>query len=187
MKYHPTYSDYCCDSGGNMYRDGKLIKGTIASTGYRQYRIKGKTILGHRFVTECRIGRNLDTKEVVNHLNFNKLDNSEDNLEITTATGNNDHYWRNQEIDTSSVDFTSVSQKPSTGEKNGQSKLNNEEAKALILDLMAGMSNKEAAAKYGLHDRYVSLVRHKKRWKYLWLEMGLHLEDTKVSRPLSYN
>lgn len=65
--------------------------------------------------------------------------------------------------------------------KNGGSKLSDDQAKDLILDLLNGMSNKEAAIKYGLHDRYVSLIRHKKRWKFAWVELGLERSTTRAS------
>lgn len=48
------------------------------------------------------------------------------------------------------------------------SKLTNMEATNLIYDLIAGMNNVEAGEKYSLHPRYVSLIRHKRRWKTLW-------------------
>ena len=181
MKQHPIHKEYSCDDFGNVYKNGKLLKGTVATTGYRQYRIDRKSILGHRLVTECRIGRKLETAEVVNHLNLDKLDNSVTNLEITDSRGNRIHYWNAKVIDTSNIDFSDVIDRNSTGQKNGGSKLSDDQAKDLILDLLGGMSNKEAAIKYGLHDRYVSLIRHKKRWKFAWVELGLERSTTRAS------
>lgn len=182
MKQHPKHVEYSCDNAGNFYKNGRLIKGTVATTGYRQYAINRKSLLGHRLVTECRLGRLLETEEIVNHLNFDKLDNSVENLEVTTTSGNLNHYWENQVIDTSNVDFSNVTNGVATGEKNGGSKLTNEQAKSLILDLTNnGMSNQQAAEKYGLHDRYVSLIRHKKRWKFIWVELGLERSTTRAS------
>jgi hypothetical protein len=39
-----------------------------------------KTILEHRFVMECKIGRYLTKKEVVHHIDFNKKNNEPSNL-----------------------------------------------------------------------------------------------------------
>jgi group I intron endonuclease len=55
------------------------------------------------------------------------------------------------------------------GEKNGMSKLTNQEAKELIKDIMeTDLNNRELGEKYGLHKRYVSLIRNKRRWKHMW-------------------
>lgn len=54
------------------------------------------------------------------------------------------------------------------GEKNPMAKLKDSDAKEVIAMLLSGASNKEVADKYGLHDRYVSLIRHKKRFKHVW-------------------
>ena len=177
---HPAHKDFYCDDEGNVYKNGKLVKGTVAQTGYRQYVINKKSKLGHRLVTECRIGRLLRTEEVVNHLNFDKLDNSKGNLEITTASGNTSHYFAHVVVD-NSVKRDDVLNVSICGSKNPMSKLSETEATNLIKDLQAGMTNEEAGNKYGLHSRYVSLVRHKRRWKYLWISLGLQDEITKAS------
>lgn len=39
-----------------------------------------KTVLEHRFVMECKIGRYLTDEEVVHHIDFNKSNNNPDNL-----------------------------------------------------------------------------------------------------------
>ncbi|MER2190465.1 MAG: nuclease [Solibacillus sp.] len=55
-----------------------------------------------------------------------------------------------------------------TGEKNPVSKLTNEQFFEIVELLKKGKTNKEIADIYELHDRYVSLIRHKKRFKKLW-------------------
>lgn len=55
------------------------------------------------------------------------------------------------------------------GEKNGMSKLSNEQAKSLIKEIIeTDLNNRELGEKYNLHKRYVSLIRNKKRWKSIW-------------------
>jgi hypothetical protein len=39
-----------------------------------------KTVLEHRFVMECKIGRYLTDEECVHHIDFDKRNNSPDNL-----------------------------------------------------------------------------------------------------------
>lgn len=52
---------------------------------YRQTKVGGRKILEHRLVMEKRLGRRLLSEEVVHHKNEAKLDNSDANLEMTTA------------------------------------------------------------------------------------------------------
>lgn len=55
-----------------------------------------------------------------------------------------------------------------TGELNPHSKLTNKQFFEIIELFKEGKSNREIADLYGLHDRYVSLIRHKKRFKNLF-------------------
>lgn len=55
-----------------------------------------------------------------------------------------------------------------SGEKNGAAKLTNKQFYEIVEMLKAGNTNLEIAERYGIHDRYVSLIRHKKRFKRLW-------------------
>lgn len=54
----------------------------IDSYGYVIRRIDGKTVKEHRYVMEQHIGRKLFSWEEVNHINFDKQDNSLENLEV---------------------------------------------------------------------------------------------------------
>lgn len=55
-----------------------------------------------------------------------------------------------------------------SGEKNPSSKLTNEQFFQIVNKLKEGKTNKEIAEEFDIHDRYVSLIRHKKRFKKLW-------------------
>jgi hypothetical protein len=57
------------------------------------------------------------------------------------------------------------------GDRNGCSKLDNVSAMWLIYGAICGESNVSLGEKFNLHPRYVSLVRHRRRWKWLWDEM----------------
>lgn len=112
----------------------------------------------HRLVAQYFIGP-IPEGMAVNHKDGNKKNNHVDNLEIVTYSENIRH-----------ADSTGL-RVVAKGERNSQSKLSNEQAERLINDLLDGMSNDEAGDKYGLHSRYVSLIRHKRRWKALWERM----------------
>jgi hypothetical protein len=63
-----------------------------------------------------------------------------------------------------------------SAEKNPQSKLTNDRFYEIVEMLKKGSTNMEIAIKYGLSDRYVSLIRHKRRYVSLW--EGIDYEPT---------
>lgn len=54
------------------------------------------------------------------------------------------------------------------GEKNPSCKITNEEFFQIVDCFKFGFSNEEIGEMWGFHPRYVSLIRHKKRYKRLW-------------------
>ena len=54
---------------------------------YRQTKVRGKKKLLHRLIVERRIGRELSSKEIVHHIDENKLNNTPENLLLTDAAG----------------------------------------------------------------------------------------------------
>lgn len=114
-----------------------------------------KTFYVHRLVAEAYLGE-IPEKMVVNHKDGNKFNNNVSNLEIITVSQNNFHAH-------------ALGLKPNMiGERNGCSKLNDDNALKLIKDIMTGMRNKDLGVKYNLHPQYISLIRHKRRWKHMW-------------------
>jgi len=112
----------------------------------------------HRLVAQYFIGP-IPKGMAVNHRDGDKQNNHVDNLEIVTYSENIRH------ADTTGLRVVAK------GERNSQSKLSDDQAERLINDLLNGMSNDDAGDKYSLHPRYVSLIRHKRRWKALWGRM----------------
>lgn len=55
-----------------------------------------------------------------------------------------------------------------SGENNPMSKLTEEDFFDIVEMLKEGRSNSDIAHEFNLHNRYVSLIRHKKRYKHLW-------------------
>lgn len=123
--------------------------------GYTHPQKGTQNFLVHRLVAKYFI-REIPDGMFVNHIDGNKLNNHVSNLEIVTPKENTQHAFK----------IGLMSGQP--GESNSMSKLSDEQATNLIYDLLAGMSNGEAGEKYDLHPRYVSLIRHKRRWKTLW-------------------
>ena len=145
--------------GDTMYE----LKTRANNCGYHQVKLgaNGGIVFGnklcsvHRLVATAFIP-NPEGKPQVNHINGNKADNSVTNLEWNTASENQLH-------------ATEVGLRTTlSGEDVGGSKITNELAELLIQDLLNGSTNEVAASKFNLHSRYVSLVRHKKRWAWLW-------------------
>lgn len=169
---HPTLVGISADTEGNLYRNGKYRYGTKNRQGYKQHKINYITYLEHRLVAECFIGRKLDTEEHINHKNSIRDDNRVENLEVGSSEDNVRHRWRKSPEDIKHV-CMEVERPNSSGEKNGMSKLTKEQVKSMILGFKDGLTNQEASDKYGVHPRYVSLIRHRKRWKSVWVEMGL--------------
>ncbi len=117
---------------------------------------KRKTCLVHRLVAIAFIKNNNEYKIQVNHKDGNKHNNVVTNLEWCTARENSQH-------------ACDTGLNPSNpGEYNGMSKIDNKEAIQVIQKILDGKTNEEIAKEYNIHSRYVSLIRHKKRWRSVW-------------------
>lgn len=129
----------------------KKIKGS--STGYELY---PKYLMSsvHRAMAHCFLG-GIPDGMVVNHIDGNKTHNDLSNLEIVTHAENTQHAY-----DTGLA-------RGKKGEDNSQAKVSTEEILEMYDMFREGYNNLEVAETYGLHDRYVSLIRHKHRWKHL--------------------
>lgn len=74
----------CANSG--RYRklptgqDHGCYKGGLTCHGYRRLRVNGKMLYEHRVEAEKKLGRELDSHELVHHIDCNKLNNSHSNL-----------------------------------------------------------------------------------------------------------
>ncbi len=153
---HPRLPYTVSDDGSMQKVRGRGIKKTTRSTaGYRQISCYGQTFLVHRVVWEAFKG---DVPEglQINHIDGNKANNNLSNLELVTPAENMRHA-----VETGL-------KKGEKGESNSMAKLTNEQYLKLIHDIVNGATNQEIANKYGLHPRYISLIRHKKRLQSTW-------------------
>jgi len=123
-------------------------------------RLNGKTIQyrAHRFIYECVTGKLIPQDLVINHIDGCKVNNHFDNLEAITPSDNTIHALQNGLM------------KPCIGELNGCATITASKVRQIIRDIIAGYSNKELASKYNLDLKHVSLLRNKKRWKFIFAE-----------------
>lgn len=162
---HPYWEHYYLSGNGSVYSVyGSELKPIEHHTGYhvytfRQYRVQ-KQVRAHRFVWECVNGL-IPVGLVINHLDGNKHNNAIENLELTTPKGNTRHA------------FETGLMKGKPGESNSRSKLTEAQFREVArLIVEEGASNKDIAALFDLHPNYVSLIRHRKRWRKSWDELG---------------
>jgi len=155
FKKHPSGA-LVSDHGNVIGVKGRKLKQAMSNCGYAVVSLRNPdgriTRSVHRAVVETFIGPIPDGL-VVNHKNGCKHDNRLSNLEIVTSSQNAKHA------------VATGLQKPMSGEKNGQAKMDVCSIENICRDIMQGKTNADIGITYGLHERYVSLIRHKRRWK----------------------
>ena len=160
MKEHPYWKGYSSSENGSVLgRKGSNLNPILHHTGYHVLTLrqdgKQKQVRLHRFIWECHKGE-IPEGFVINHIDGNKINNKLSNLELVTPKENTQHAFANKLM------------RPSYGEQNSMSKLTNQDATEIIHRCLSGESNGSIAKDFGLHPNYVSLIRHKKRWRNLW-------------------
>lgn len=132
---------------------GNFLKPTKCVNGYV---VVGTKLGGglHRILGECFLG-GIPEGMVINHLDGDKHNNQLSNLEITTHRLNTVHAYE------------SGLANGLKGEQNSQAKVTEEQVLEMYELMRQGFNNEQIGEQYGLHSRYVSLIRHKKRWTHL--------------------
>lgn len=159
VKEHPV-SGYGISTCGKVFnKKGVQLQGTIIHSGYRQVYVNVSPPSGlvHRAVYETFVGAIPDGL-CINHKDGDKLNNNLSNLECVTYSENANHAYANN---------LSVGIR---GEDRHDSTLTNENVLQMYNLFKLGYNNDQVGSIYSVHPRYVSLIRHGKRWKHLYSE-----------------
>lgn len=163
--YHPIFTRYSCNSDGILYgvKGLPLKSNTSNTTGYKTITVREgkiqKQYRVHRFVFECINSRLIRDGLVINHKDGCKTNNHPLNLEEITPKENTEHA------------FSSGLIKPLMGEANGCAIITADIVRNIIRDIMVyNLSNKELSIKYEIDPKHISLLRNKKRWKFIFRE-----------------
>lgn len=162
MGYIPVWikEGYLVYPNGNIWstKSQKFLQPTVSRDGYLVVSSElGGSI--HRILCECFKG-GIPKGMVVDHIDGDKQNNNLDNLEIVTYSENSRRAY-----------LLNLA-KGMKGEKNPQAKLGEDMAIVVFECLRDGWSNEEIAKLVKLHPRYISLMRHGKRWKHLYRIYG---------------
>lgn len=110
----------------------------------------------------------------VNHIDGNKSNNNIANLELVTALQNVRHAHANGLVTIRH------------GEDNATAKVTKDQVLTMYAMFRDSKTNQEIADYCKLHDRYVSLIRHGKRWKKLYNEVGEIFPNSFTEKTITY-
>lgn len=132
-------------------------------------KIVGGSSTLHRILAHCFKG-GIPEGMVIDHLDGNKLNNELDNIEIITHAENTKRAYEKGLA------------KGKKGHENSGAKLSEEEAIKVFECLQKGWCNDAIAKLVKLHPRYISLLRHGKRWKHLYDFYGPFEESIPIDK-----
>lgn len=160
FKEHPIYNDYFVSNMGRVVgAKGNLLNASKSSSGYMIIGFYGnktqKTTSVHRAVVETFVGE-IPKDKNIDHIDGIKHNNKLSNLEIVSRSENQKRAYKLGLVT------------GCKGESNGCSVLAETQILEIYDMVIEGKSNDEIGEYYGVHPRYVSLVRHGKRWGYLY-------------------
>lgn len=155
--YNGQATNYQISETGKLYnlKTKKFLKGSVNKLGYLVYRVSlngfSKDLYAHRMVAETYIQKPIG-KDCVNHKDGNKLNNCYTNLEWCSNLQNMRHAWKNGLI---------VANKY---EKNGRSKLTEEQVKKIKKDLNNGRTAVSLAKEYEVSASTIDCIKQKRTW-----------------------
>lgn len=160
-KFKPvdTYPGYYINKEGvvlsTLLNKIREVKGSISAQGYRKVGLRknGQSTSAsvHRLLAIAFIENNDVTKDIINHKDGNKLNNSLDNLEWTTYLDNNKHARLNKLNN-------------NVGELHSNAKL--EDSEIYVINKLWGsgrFSQQELADIFNVHQVHISRIINKKR------------------------
>lgn len=183
MTNDPLINELINDSKYQIFPDGTILttvtgaKGSKKGewrkccfreqTGYKYLFYKFKQLALHRILYAKFIGP-LDQNKVVNHKDYNRLNNSLDNLELVTESENTTHAYKKHSV----VAKTTC-------------KLNYQKAEQIRKEFKEGMTRTGLAIKYGVSKGSIVSVLSYKTWtRHLEVAKKLH-EKTHCNQPSS--
>jgi DNA-binding NarL/FixJ family response regulator len=132
----------------------------------------------HRLVMEEYLGRELESDEMVHHINENTQDNRIENLELMTRSTHAKYHQTGKELPEGFLNNDILSH---WGSKSPQSKLTEFDIPVIFQMLAKGTSIREIARIYKVHPSTIHDVRDRKTWKHVILS---HLHSSQLSLPL---
>lgn len=151
------FNNYLVSDRGRVknIKKNKILKTCPDSHGYPSAHLHNKLITVHKLVLEAFVGKRPAYMQC-NHIDCNKKNNDLNNLEWVTPSENQKHAFRNGLY---------PDQK---GEKNYNSKLNNDTIVAMRELAKLQKANKEEIAEiFGMHPHYVYKILRRDIWRNL--------------------
>lgn len=160
---HPV-SNYSVSESGRVVNieTNRELKPHCGTSGY--FRI-GKQVcrsgMVHTAVIEAFSGQIVPKGMQVNHIDGNKTNNHYTNLEVCTPSENTRHAYK--------LGLSKARQ----GEDASGSKVTEAQILQIYEYFCQGLTNEDIGKIFDLHERYISLVRHGKRWKHIYDREGI--------------
>lgn len=160
FREHPVYKGYFVSNMGRVVgAKGKLLNASKNTAGYMIIGFYGnkkqKTTSVHRAVVETFVGR-IPKNKNIDHIDGIKHNNKLSNLEIVTRSENQKRA------------YTLGLVAGCKGVSNGGSVLTETQIFEIYDMVIDGKSNDDIGECFDIHPRYVSLIRHGKRWGHLY-------------------
>lgn len=121
---------------------------------YRKLKVKGRLIDEHRYVMEQYLGRRLDRREVVHHLNGDIHDNRIENLELMDSKAHARLHFANK-------------RGKIWGQRTGSARFKDREIVDIMERLDRGESVKSIADHYKVGRRHIEKLRHRDIWRHI--------------------
>lgn len=127
---------------------------------YTRLRVNGKLIDRHRLVMERKLGRKLESWEIVHHRDDNTKNDHPDNLELTTRSEHAKHHIR-------AGDNESFRIASPVGVDHYMAKLTETQVRDIRTRLGSGAKGTALAKEYGVHHTLIYQIKSRKIWKHI--------------------
>jgi len=128
---------------------------------YKKLKINGKCIDEHRYIMEQYLGRRLETKEVIHHLNEDTRDNRIENLRLMKDADHRKHHITPEAIN------RLKGYEVLKGSAHGCAKLIENDIVQIRGLLREGLTGREIAKIYGVNPKTISNIKNGRNWKHV--------------------